>query len=180
MQNFFRNHSRLIQTPLIHEGGIKKRYIKYCSVSVLIFFLTACATTPTVTQRPPMQSLTGEITEEKVDSEVKINDDILVFHKTQGRMPIKFRRVDKEYLFFVDIDETQNLHSVMDGIIHLKDIDRIEGIKRAEITAGTAPKRAEIAAGAAPRGGQSTPGELKGEAIFFKGFLPLFLLFLLL
>jgi hypothetical protein len=27
MQKFLRNHSRLIQTPLIHEGGIKKRGI---------------------------------------------------------------------------------------------------------------------------------------------------------
>ena len=137
MHNFLRNHSRLIQTPLIHEGGIKKRHIKYCSVSVLIFFLTACATTPTVTQPPPMQPLTGEITEEKIESEIKHGDDILVFHKTQGQMPISFVGVDKEYLFFRDIDETQNLYSVMDGKILLKDIDRIEGIKRSEIAADT-------------------------------------------
>ena len=138
MRNFHRNHSRLIQTPLIHEGGIKKRHIKYCSVSVLIFFLTACATTPTLTQRPPMEPLTGEFTEEKIDGEVRINDDILVFHKTQGQMPIKFLRVDQEYLFFIDIDETQKKpYSVMGGKIHLKDIDRIEGIKRSETATGT-------------------------------------------
>jgi hypothetical protein len=135
MQNFPRNHSRLIQTPLIHEGGIKKRHIKYFSVSVLIFFLAACATTPTVTQLPPMQPLTGYFTEERIDSEVKYGDDILVFHKTQGQMPISFVGVDKEILFFRDIDETQNLYSVMDGKIYLKDIDRIEGIKRSEIAA---------------------------------------------
>ena len=133
MQNFLRNHSRLIQTPLTHEGGIKNRHIKYYSVSVLIFFLAACATTPTITQLPPMQPLTGYFTEERIDREVKYGDDILVFHKTQGQMPISFVGVDKEILFFRDIDETQNLYSVMDGKIHLKDIDRIEGIKRSEI-----------------------------------------------
>ena len=127
MQNILRNHSRLIQTPLIHEGGIKKRHIKCYSVSVLMFFLTACATTP------PMESLTGDFTEEKIDSEVRYGDDILVFHKTQGQMPIRFARVNQEYLFFFDIDETQNLYSVMDGKIYLKDIDRIELTKRSEI-----------------------------------------------
>ena len=139
MHNFLRNHSRLIQTPLIHEGGIKKRHIKYCSVSVLIFFLTACATTPTVTQPPPMQPLTGYFTEEKIDSEVKYGDDILVFHKTQGQMPISFVNVHHEYLYFYDIDETQNLYSVMDGKIHLKDIDRIELISRYEVVESSSP-----------------------------------------
>ena len=43
-------------------------------------------------------------------------------------MPIKFLRVDQEYLFF--IGETQNPYSAMEGRIHLKDIDRIELIKR--------------------------------------------------
>jgi hypothetical protein len=77
-----------------------------------------------------MQPLTGDFTEEKIDREVKYGDDILVFHKKQGQMPIRFISVGQEYLFFIDIDETQNLYSVMDGKIHLKDIDRIEGIKR--------------------------------------------------
>jgi hypothetical protein len=126
MQNFLRNHSRLIQTPLIYEGSIKKRYIKYYSVLVLIFFLTACATT-----LPPMQPLTGDITEEKiVASEVKYRDEILVFHKTQGQMPIRFARVNQEYLFFFSIDEAQNLDPIIDGKIHLKDIDRIGLIRR--------------------------------------------------
>jgi hypothetical protein len=125
MQNFLRNHSRLIQTPLIYEGSIKKRYIKYYSVLVLIFFLTACATT-----LPPMQPLTGDITEEKITSEFKYGDDILVFHKTQGQMPIRFARVNQEYLFFFSIDEAQNLDPIIDGKIHLKDIDRIGLIRR--------------------------------------------------
>jgi len=137
MQNFLRNHSRSIQIPLIHEGCIKKRYIEYYSVSVLIFFLTACATT----QLPAMQPLTGDITEEKIVSEIMDWDHILVFHKTQGQMPIRFVGVDKEYLYFFDIDETQNLYSVMNGKIYLKDIDRIELIKRnlesSEIATGT-------------------------------------------
>jgi hypothetical protein len=77
-----------------------------------------------------MQPLTGDFTEEKIDREVKYGDDILVFHKKQGQMPIRFISVGQEYLFFIDIDETQNLYSVMDGKIHLKDIDRIELIGR--------------------------------------------------
>ena len=148
MQNYLRNHSQMIQAPLNHEGGKKKRYLKYYLVPTLILFLTACATTPTITQpqpprpRPPMQPLSGEFTEEKIDSEVKYGDEILVFHKMQGQMPIRFVGVDKEYLFFRDIDETQNLYSVMGGKIHLKDIDRIEGIKRSE--SGAAPVSAAI------------------------------------
>jgi hypothetical protein len=77
-----------------------------------------------------MQPLTGDFTEEKIDREVKYGDDILVFHKKQGQMPIRFISVGQEYLFFIDIDETQNLYSVMDGKIHLKDIDRIGLIRR--------------------------------------------------
>jgi hypothetical protein len=101
-------------------------------VSVLIFFLTACATTP-----PTEPLATGDFTEEKIASEFKYGDDILVFHKTQGPIPIRFARVNQEYLFFFDIDETQNLYSVMDGKIHLKDIDRIEIIKRSDFPTGT-------------------------------------------
>lgn len=125
MQNFLRNLSRLIQTPLIHEGGIKKRHIKYCSVSVLISFLTACATTP-----PSEPLTTGDFTEEKIGSEIKYRDDILVFHKTQGQMPVRFARVNQEYLFFFSTDEAQYLDPIIDGKIHLKDIDRIELIGR--------------------------------------------------
>ena len=102
---------------------------------VLIFFLTACATTSTVTQLPPMQPLTGNFTEEKIDSEVRYGDDILVFHKTQGQLPIKFARVNEEYLFFFDVDEKHNLYSDMDGRIYLKDIERIEMIKRSPAVA---------------------------------------------
>ena len=174
MRNFFRNHSRLIQTPLIHEGGIKKRYIKYCSVPVLIFFLTSCATTPTETQLPPMQPLTGYFTEEKIESEVKHGDDILVFHKTQGQMPISFVNVGKEYLYFYDIDETQNLYSVMDGKIHLKDIDRIEGIKRAEIVADTTS-----VADTTPREHGKFWGKWDWGSAFFQWSILLFLLLLL-
>jgi hypothetical protein len=78
----------------------------------------------------------GEFSEENIARKVKYGDDILVFHKTQGQMPIRFARVNQEYLFFFDIDETQNLYSVMDGRIHLKDIDRIEVIKRSDYPTG--------------------------------------------
>ncbi len=117
-----------------------------------------------------MQPLTGEFTEENIDSKVKINDDILVFHKTQGQMPIKFVRADQEYLFLIDIYERHNPYSVMDGRIHLKDIDRIEITKRSEgVQSDGFWENYEV-----------FPGEIDGMNLFFWGVVPLFLLLLLL
>ena len=169
MQNFLRNHSRLIQTPLIHEGGIKKRPIKYCSVSVLIFFLTACATTP-----PTEPLTTGDFTEEKIASEIKYRDDILVFHKTQGQMPIRFARVNQEYLFFFSVDEAQNPDPIIDGRIHLKNINRIEVI-------GRNIERSEgVQSDGFWENYEVFPGEWKWDQFFVRGVLPIVLLLLLL
>ncbi len=158
----FPSQSRSIDTDSFDSRGRHtKRHIKYCSVSVPIFFLTACAS---------MQPLTGEFTEENIDSKVKINDDILVFHKTQGQMPIKFVRADQEYLFLIDIYERHNPYSVMDGRIHLKDIDRIEITKRSEgVQSDGFWENYEV-----------FPGEIDGMNLFFWGVVPLFLLLLLL
>jgi len=117
-----------------------------------------------------MQPLTGEFTEEKIDSEVKYGDHILVFHKTQGQMPIRFVGVDKEYLFFRDIDETQNLYSVMDGKIYLKDIDRIEGIKRSEIATSLSLNTS------GDGDWEVFPGDWDWGQFFLRGVLPLVLL----